>query len=133
MQPAKPALIRLFEMHKCTESVTKGSYSGFSFLQFTQDLPPPNPGSALSHVSFCMQNGMNGMQEVITCNVSSSSGDQSSACGSGYVCAPLPSADIHAAGNAAQSAAAWGLAPAANPMQGVCPAHALSLFKKYCG
>ena len=66
----------------------------------------------------CAQNGMNGMQEVITCNVSGSSGDQSSVCGSGYVCAPLSTADIHAADNAAQSAASWGLAPAANPMQG---------------
>ena len=73
----------------------------------------------------CVQNGMNGMQEVITCNVSSSTGDQSSACGSGYVCAPLPSADIRASGNAAHSASAWGLAPAANPMQGAPPSQTL--------
>ena len=66
-----------------------------------------------------MQNGMNGMQEVVTCNVTSTTDDQAaSPCARGYVCAPLPQADIRAADNAAQSASTWGLSPIGNPLQG---------------
>lgn len=66
-----------------------------------------------------MQNGMNGMQEVVTCNVTSATDAQAaSPCTRGYVCAPLPQADIRAADNAAQSASTWGLSPIGNPLQG---------------
>ena len=66
-----------------------------------------------------MQNGMNGMQEVVTCNATSTTDDQAaSPCARGYVCAPLPQADIRAADNAAQSASTWGLSPIGNPLQG---------------
>ena len=72
-----------------------------------------------SHKSVLMQNGMNGMQEVVTCNVTSTTDDQAaSPCARGYVCAPLPQADIRAADNAAQSASTWGLSPIGNPLQG---------------
>lgn len=68
-----------------------------------------------------VQNGMNGMQEVLTCNVTSTMADQPGACGRGYVCAPLPQADVKAASAAAASASSWGLSPAPNAFQGETP------------
>ena len=65
-----------------------------------------------------VQNGMNGMQEVVTCNSTTTAISLPSTCAGGYVCAPLPNADIRAANNAAESAASWGLTPPANPLPG---------------
>ena len=92
-----------------------------------------------SHKCRLMQNGMNGMQEVVTCNVTSTTDDQAaSPCARGYVCAPLPQADIRAADNAAQSASTWGLSPIGNPLQGapaplMAPCTAVPSSLRPCG